>query len=88
MGCGRTAAPDNSEIRVTTSFQGQMATANILQTNAEPAQGGISSKTILILALIGGAAAAGAAVALGKGKSSITASTTVHRNYGCGDQPG
>jgi hypothetical protein len=58
-------------IRVTTSFQGQAATANILQTNAEPAQGGKSSKAILIVALIGGAAATGAAVAL-KGKSSST----------------
>jgi hypothetical protein len=57
------------QIRVTTSFQGQTATANILQTNAEPAKGGGSSKAILIVALIGGAAAAGAAVAL-KGKSS------------------
>jgi hypothetical protein len=60
------------EIRVTTSFQGQMATANIMQTNAEPAQGGGSGKIILIVALIGGAAAAGAAVAL-KGKSSTSA---------------
>ena len=47
-------------------------TANISQTNAEPATGGISSKTILILALVGGAAAAGAAVALGKGKASTS----------------
>lgn len=57
------------QIRVTTSFQGQAATANLSQTNAEPAQGGISSKTILIVALAGGAAAVGAAV-LSKGKSS------------------
>ena len=63
------------EIRVTTSFQGQMTTANILQTNAEPAQGGSSSKIILIVALIGGAAAAGAAVAL-KGKSSTSTPST------------
>ena len=59
------------QIRVTTSFQGQVVTADILQTNAEPAQGGGSSKIILIVALIGGAAAAGAAFAL-KGKSSST----------------
>lgn len=63
------------QIRVTTSFEGQAATANILQTNAEPAQGGVSSKAILIIALIGGAAAAGAAVAL-KGKSSPSTTTT------------
>jgi len=71
---GHGLKPNNSagqfQIRVTTSLQGQAATANISQTNAEPAQGGISSKTILILAVVGGAAAAGAAVALGKGKSS------------------
>jgi hypothetical protein len=64
------------EIRVTTSFEGQAATANILQTNAEPAPGGGSSKTILIVALIGGAAAAGAAVALSKGKSTTTPTST------------
>jgi hypothetical protein len=63
-------------IRVTTSVQGQAATADISQTNAEPAQGGVSSKTILILALLGGAAAAGAAVALGKGKSSSATATS------------
>ncbi|MGA3042399.1 MAG: hypothetical protein ABSF54_16570, partial [Bryobacteraceae bacterium] len=40
------------EIRVTTSFEGQAATANVTQTNAEPAQGGGSSKTLLIIALI------------------------------------
>jgi len=64
------------QIRVTTSLAGQVATANISQTNAEPAQGGISSKTIALLAILGGAAAAGAAVALGKGKSSSGSSTT------------
>jgi len=62
------------EIRVTTSLEGQAATANIMQTNAEPAQGGGSSKALLIVALIGGAAAAGAAVAL-KGKSSTNTQT-------------
>jgi hypothetical protein len=62
------------QIRVTTSLGGQVATANIMQTNAAPAQAGGSSKKILIVALIGGAAAAGAAVAL-KGKSSSTATT-------------
>jgi hypothetical protein len=74
MAVGHGLRPNGSagqfQIRVTTSFQGQAATANISQTNAEPAQGGVSSKTILIVALVGGAAAAGAAVALGKGKSS------------------
>jgi hypothetical protein len=64
------------QIRVTTSFQGQTASTNISQTNAESAQGGVSSKTILILAAVGGAAAAGAAVALSKGKSSSGTATT------------
>jgi hypothetical protein len=62
------------QIRVTTSMGGQVATANIMQTNAAPAQAGGSSKKILIVALIGGAAAAGAAVAL-KGKSSSPSTT-------------
>jgi len=62
-------SPGQFQIRVTTSFEGQTATASITQTNAEPAKGGASSKTILIIALIGGAAAAGAAFGL-KGSSS------------------
>ncbi|MGA2135548.1 MAG: hypothetical protein ABSH50_24930 [Bryobacteraceae bacterium] len=62
------------QIRVTTSLQGQVATATIMQTNAEPGKGGASSKTVLILALIGAAGAAGAAVAL-KGKSPSSSST-------------
>lgn len=73
---GRGLRPNGSagqfEIRVTTSFDGQAATANILQTNAEPAQGGGSHKTILIVLAIGAAAAAGAAVALSKGSSSAS----------------
>jgi hypothetical protein len=73
------------EIRVTASFEGQAATANVMQTNAEPAQGKSSSKTLLIVALIGGAAAAGAAVAL-KGKSSP--STTTTNNTGAVITPG
>ena len=74
------------QIRVTTSLEGQAATTNISQTNAEPAAGKGSSKTILIVALIGGAAAAGAAVALGKGKSS--SSTTTTTNTGAVISPG
>jgi hypothetical protein len=73
------------QIRVTTSLEGQAATTNISQTNAEPAAGKGSSKTILIVALIGGAAAAGAAVALGKGKSSSSTTTT---NTGAVISPG
>lgn len=62
------------QIRVSASYQGRAATASITQTNAEPAQGGSSSKTLLIVALIGGAAAAGAGIALGKGKGSSSPS--------------
>jgi len=77
LAVGRGLRPNGSagqfSIRVTVSFQGQAATANIMQTNAEPAQGKNSSKTLLIVALIGGAAAAGAGVALGhKSSSSVT----------------
>jgi len=74
------------QIRVTTSLEGQAATTNISQTNAEPAAGKGSSKTILIVALVGGAAAAGAAVALGKGRSS--SSTTTTTNTGAVISPG
>ena len=74
------------QIRVTTSLEGQAATTNISQTNAEPAAGKGSSKTILIVALVGGAAAAGAAVALGKGKS--PSSTTTTTNTGAVISPG
>jgi len=81
-------APGQFTIRVTTSLQGQAATANITQTNAEPAKGG-SSKTLLILALVGGAAAAGAAAALGKGKgSSSSSSTTTTSSSGVVITPG
>jgi hypothetical protein len=75
------------QIRVTTSLQGQVATASISQTNAEPAQGGMSSKTLLILALVGGAAAAGAAIAL-KGKSSSSTGTVTPPVSGAVISPG
>jgi len=64
------------QIRVTTSLEGHAATTDISQTNAEPAQGKGSSKTFLIIALIGGAAAGGAAVALSKGHSSTTTTSS------------
>ena len=77
---GRGLRPNNLagqfQIRVTTSYQGETATATVTQTNAEPVQAGGSSKTILIVALLGGAAAAGAAVALSKGKSSSSGTPT------------
>jgi hypothetical protein len=76
------------QIRVTTSLAGQVATASISQTNAEPAQGGVSSKTIALLAILGGAAAAGAAVALGKGKSSAGGSSTTTSSTGVVITPG
>ncbi|MBI4906337.1 MAG: hypothetical protein HY820_22075 [Acidobacteria bacterium] len=72
---GRGLKPNNVvgqfEIRVTASFRGQTARAVIHQTNAAQAKAsGGNGKTILILALLGGA---GAGVALGvtrSGKSS------------------
>jgi hypothetical protein len=82
------ASPGQFSIRVTTSLQGEVATATISQTNAEPSKGG-SSKTLLILALVGGAAAAGAAAALSKGKgSSSSSSTTTTSSSGVVITPG
>jgi hypothetical protein len=72
--------PNNSagqfRITVTASYQGQAATASLVETNAEPAQGGSSSRTLLLVALVGGGVAAAAALALGKGKSSSTSTST------------
>ena len=62
------------QIRVTTSFAGQVATSQHLADERGAGRGRCFIETILIL-VIGGAAAAGAAVALGKGKSS-TGTTT------------
>jgi hypothetical protein len=50
------------QIRVTSSYQGQVARAAINQTNAAPPKSGGGGKTALIVALLGGA---GAAVAIG-----------------------
>ena len=64
------------QIRVVASYRGQMATAFINQTNAEPAAATSSgpSKKYLIIALIGGAAAGGIALAArGHGSSPSTA---------------
>ena len=66
------------QIRVSASLGGRMATASITQTNVDPGSH-TSSRTIAILAVLGGAAAGGAALAFhGKGKSaSPTSSPTV-----------
>jgi hypothetical protein len=64
------------QIRVTTSLAGQVATASINEVNAGAGKSGGSTKTFLILALIGGAGAVGAALAL-KGKSSSSPSSTI-----------
>jgi hypothetical protein len=70
--------PGQFQIRVVASYQGQTATTNITQTNAEPT--GTSkgaSRKIAILALVGGAVAGGAfALASGgKGSSSNSPAT-------------
>ena len=67
---GQNLVPNGSagpyQIRVVASFGGQMATAVINQTNAEPASASIghSSKKLWLLGAIGGAVAAGVAVAV------------------------
>src|SRR5512133_1498359 len=61
------------QIRVTASSNGSTATATIAQTNVDPG-GHSSSKTIAILAIVGGAAAGGAAFAMRGKKTSSTTS--------------
>jgi hypothetical protein len=63
-------------IRVTASAGGQAASAAIVQTNAEPVVKSGNSKMIAILALIGGAAAAGVVAGTRGGKSSAAAVET------------
>ena len=58
------------EIRINASFEGSTASARIVQTNAEPVEiSRSSSKTIAILAIVGGAVAGGAAFAARGGGS-------------------
>ncbi|MFN7996483.1 MAG: hypothetical protein U0Q18_22920 [Bryobacteraceae bacterium] len=88
---GRGLRPNNSagqfQIRVSASYEGHAIAANLTQTNAQPAGGGESSKTLLILALIGGAGAVGAAVGL-KGKSSSSGGSTQTGGSGAVISPG
>ena len=62
------------EIRVSASYQGEIARETVVQTNAAPAQGGGGSKKALIILLLAGGAAAGAAVALTGGSSGTSTS--------------
>jgi hypothetical protein len=57
----------NFQIRVNASQAGQTAAASINQTNVDP--GSHSSRKIALLAIVGGAAAGGAAVAFRGGKA-------------------
>ena len=63
-------------IRVSASYKGEAASVTLSQTNAEPVAKSKSTKTIVILALIGAVAAGGAAAAAGHGGSSAAAATT------------
>jgi hypothetical protein len=63
------------QIRVTVSYQAQMASATINQVNASPSESK-SSKKLLWVALAIGAGAGGALAATHSGKSSSTPSTT------------
>jgi len=74
MHANRTAGP--FQIRVTASQGGRNAAATIAQTNVDPGAH-TASRKIVILAILGGAAAAGAALALHGKKSSPTAAQTV-----------
>src|SRR5262245_34969277 len=77
MAAARGLRPNRLEgqfrIRVTTSWQGEPATATILQANAEPLPK--SSKTRWVVLAVAGAAAAGGAVAAMHGGQSQSGST-------------
>jgi hypothetical protein len=62
-------------IRVMASWHAETASTTVTQTNTEPVVNSGRTKKIVILALIGGAAAAGIAVAAG-GKSGSTSPST------------
>ena len=62
-------------IRVNASQGGRTASASITQTNVDP--GSHSSKKIAVLAIIGGAAAGGAALAFRGGKTKTTPAASV-----------
>jgi hypothetical protein len=76
MAVGRGLLPNRVEgqfrIRVTASWQGDAASANIQQTNAEPAAATSSRSKWIILAVVVAGAAGGAAAAMGGGKNSST----------------
>jgi hypothetical protein len=61
-------------IRVTASWRGQAAVAEVTEINAEPVAKSHRSRTIAILAALGGGAAVAAAVALGHGGGSSSPS--------------
>jgi hypothetical protein len=79
MAVGRGLEPNNVEgqyrIRVTASWHGEAANADIQQTNAEPAvKSGRTKWIVIAAAAAGGAAAAGLAATHGKGSESAAAS--------------
>ena len=75
-------------IRVTALWHGSQAAATLVQTNAEPAVKSGHSKTIVIVAIIAGAVAGGAAVAARGGKSSPADSATAATVPGGSISPG
>ncbi len=62
------------QVRVTASRGGRTATTSITQTNVDPGSH-TSTRTIAVLAILGGAAAGGAAMALRGGKAKSAAPT-------------
>ena len=66
-------SPGRFQIRVNASRDGRTAAAAISQTNVDP--GSHSSRKIALIAIVGGAAAGGAAVAFRGGKSKGTPAT-------------
>lgn len=82
MATGRGFTPNgtagNFEIRVVASYMGEMADTVVHQTNAQPAEGAGSGfpKKYLLLGLIGGAVAAGVAIAAAGHGSSAPSTVT------------
>ena len=80
MAVGRGLKPNRIagpfRIRVTSSWQGEAASASLTQTNAEPLTKSSNSKWIAIVALAGGAVAGGAVAATRGGKSQESAGTS------------
>jgi hypothetical protein len=88
MAMGRNLRPNaiagQFRIRATMSWHGMPASASLSQTNAEPVAKSGHGKTIAVLAVLAGAVAGGAAIAVGGGKNSSAGQATAAASQGGG----